>query len=80
LNALRHAEAPLALVEAVAASPKWSEVYGVRLALVLQPRTPLPVALLQITSLVRRDLLRVAESTGVRPLLQASARAVLERL
>jgi hypothetical protein len=80
LNALRHAEAPLALVEAVVASPKWSEVYGVRLALVLQPRTPLPVALLQITSLVRRDLLRVAESTGVRPLLQASARAVLERL
>jgi hypothetical protein len=62
------------------ASPKWAEVYGVRFALVLQPRTPLPVALLQISSLVKRDLVRVAEATGLRPLLQASARAVLERL
>jgi hypothetical protein len=80
LTALRLSEAPLALIEAVVASPKWAEVYGVRLALVLQPRTPLPVALLQISSLVKRDLVRVAEATGVRPLLQASARAVLERL
>ena len=80
LTALRLPEAPLALIEAVGASPKWAEVYGVRLALVLQPRTPLPVALLQISSLVKRDLVRVAEATGVRPLLQASARAVLERL
>jgi hypothetical protein len=78
LNALRVQEVPLALVDAVVASPKWSQVYGVRLALVLQPRTPLPVALLQVSSLVRRDLLRVAESTGIRPLLQASAQAVLE--
>jgi hypothetical protein len=80
LNALRVQEVPLALVDAVVASSKWSQVYGVRLALVLQPRTPLPIALLQMSSLVRRDLLRVADSTGVRPLLQASARALLDRL
>jgi len=80
LTALRLADVPLALLDAVVASPKWSQVYGVRFALVLQPRTPLAVALLQISSLVKRDLLRVSEATGVRPLLQASARAVLERL
>ncbi len=80
LNALRQQEVPLALLDAVVASPRWSEVYGVRLALVLQPRTPLPVALLQISSLVKRDLVRIAEATGLRPLLNASARAVLERL
>ena len=79
VNALRAPEVSLALVDAVVSSPKWSQVYEVRLALVLQPRTPLAIALLQISSLVKRDLLRVAESTAVRPLLQASARAVLEK-
>jgi hypothetical protein len=79
LFALRTPEVPLALLDAVFASPKWSQVYGVRLALVLQPRTPLAVALLQVSSLVKRDLLRLAEATDVRPLLQASARALLER-
>jgi hypothetical protein len=77
--ALRKAEVPLALLDSVVASKHWSEVYGVRLALVLQPRTPLPVALLQISSLVKRDLVRVAETSGLRPLLREAARAVLER-
>jgi hypothetical protein len=80
LYAIRLPDVPLALLDAVVASPRWAEVYGVRLALVLQPRTPLSVALLQISSLVKRDLVRVSQATGLRPLLQASARAVLERL
>ena len=41
--------------------------YAVRLALVLQPRTPLPLALLQISSLVPRDLRRVAGDAGAAP-------------
>ena len=49
------------------------------LALVLQPRTPLPVALLQISSLVPRDLRSVAAASDHRPLVRASARAVLEK-
>jgi len=80
IGALRQPEIPLALIDSAVASSRWSEVYGVRLALVLQPRTPLPVALLQISSLVKRDLVRVAETRGIRPLLQAAARAVLESL
>lgn len=67
---------PPALIEAAAASPRWREVYGVRLALVLQPRTPLATALAQLSSLLRRDVLRVAETAGLRPLIQAAARRV----
>ncbi|OFV87915.1 MAG: hypothetical protein A2V74_08775 [Acidobacteria bacterium RBG_16_70_10] len=79
LVALRRDDAPKALIEAAASSAKWSANYAVRLALVLQPRTPLPLALLQVSSLVPRDLERVVETPGLRPLLHAAARAVLER-
>lgn len=68
--------APLSLIEEVAASSRWREAYRVRLALVLQPRTPLATALSQISSLIRADLLRVAEAPGLRPLIQAAARRV----
>ena len=80
VDALRQAEASACLIQAVAASRRWSERYAVRLALVLQSRTPLAVALAQVSSLVKGDLRRVAETRGVRPLVQAAAAAVLERL
>lgn len=80
LTSLRQDTVPLALIEAVAGSSKWKEQYAVRLALALQPRTPLPLGLLQISSLVKRDLLRVAQTPGLRPLLQAAARRVAETL
>jgi len=80
IAAIRVPEVALALLDAVASSPRWSDVYGARLALVLQPRTPLAVALLQISSLVKRDLVRVAETAGLRPLVRAAAKAVLQRL
>jgi hypothetical protein len=40
---------------------------------VLQPRTPLGVALGLLTSLVPRDLLRIASAQAVPPLVQAAA-------
>jgi hypothetical protein len=80
LVALRKPEVPAALIEATVSSPRWSECYGVRLALALQPRTPLPLALLQISSLTRQDLLRVAETPSLRPLIQAAALRVAETL
>jgi hypothetical protein len=46
---------------------------------VLQPRTPLPLALQQISSLVPRDLRRVAEEAALRPLVRAAALQVLAR-
>jgi hypothetical protein len=61
------------LIEEAAVSSRWRENYAVRLALVLQARTPLPIALAQLTSLRVPDLRRVAEADGLVPLLQISA-------
>lgn len=72
-------EAGRPLLELVAASRRWQESYAVRLALTLQPKTPLPLALAQITSLTPRDLRRVAESPGVAPLVQAAAARVAQK-
>jgi hypothetical protein len=71
--ALRAAAPTRALLEAAAASPRWRESYAVRLALVLQPRTPLPLALAQISSLLPQDLEHVAATPGLPPLVQAAA-------
>jgi hypothetical protein len=78
VTALRREDVPVSLLRAAAVSPRWSRNYATRLALVLQPRTPLPVALLQISSLVPRDLRRVAGTPGLRALVRASAATVLE--
>jgi hypothetical protein len=79
LTVVRRGDVPRALLEACASSSRWSDNYAVRLGLVLQPRTPQPVALLQISSLVPRDLRRVAAARDLRPLVRAAARAVLEQ-
>ena len=50
-----------------------------KLAIVLQPRTPLPLVLERITSLVPRDLRRLALDPLLRPLIQAAAREVIEQ-
>jgi hypothetical protein len=71
--ALRAAAAARALLEAAASSPRWRESYAVRLALVLQPRTPLALALAQISALLPHDLERVAGTPGLPPLVQAAA-------
>jgi hypothetical protein len=64
------------LAEAVAASNRWMKSYAVRVALVLQPKTPLALALSQLTSLVPRDLRRIAATEALTPLLQAAAARV----
>ena len=72
VTAIRQELVPRALIETVAASTRWSGSYSVRLAIVLQPRTPLPIALAQVSGLVPRDLRRLAEAP-VAPLLQIAA-------
>jgi hypothetical protein len=70
---IRATAAPVSLLEAIARSPRWRDRYAVRLGLVLQPRTPVALALGQVSSLVKQDLLRVAEAPGLRPVVQAAA-------
>jgi hypothetical protein len=77
--ALRRDDARTTLVEAAAASTRWATSYAVKLAIVLQPRTPLPLVLERITSLVPRDLRRLALDPLLRPLIQAAARKVIEQ-
>jgi hypothetical protein len=79
VTALRRDDVGLALVEAAVASPRWGSSYAVRLALVLQPRTPLPLALHRVRSLVPRDLRRVAFEAALHPLVRAAALGVLEQ-
>jgi hypothetical protein len=78
VTALRRQDASRTLTETAAASPRWGTSYAVRLALVLQPRTPLPLALQQISSLVPRDLRRVAQQEDLPRLVRLAAAGVLE--
>ena len=71
--------APRALLEGVPESWRWRDSYAMRLALVLQPRTPLAIALAQISSLLPADLARVAEAPGLAPLVQIAAQRVAGR-
>ncbi|HVO10884.1 MAG TPA: hypothetical protein VMX54_09095 [Vicinamibacteria bacterium] len=75
--ALRSASVSRALVECAAASPRWRESYAVRLALVLQPRTPLSLALHRISGLVPRDLGRVSGDRSLLPVVRLAALRVL---
>ncbi len=78
VTALRRDEATAALVAGAAGSPRWAGRYSVRLALALQIRTPLAIALQQISALVPRDLRRVADDEQLHPLVRAAARSILE--
>jgi hypothetical protein len=80
VTALRRETASRPLAEVAASSPRWKERYAVRLALALQPRTPLPLALLQLSSLLKSDLIRVSQTKGLAPLVQAAALATVERM
>jgi hypothetical protein len=76
LALLRRPDVPVTLLAAVGGSRRWTENYPVRLTLVLEPRTPLGVALGQLSSLRKRDLLRVAGTAALPPLVQAAAQRV----
>jgi hypothetical protein len=75
-GALRRDTVTRALIEGIAASSRWRDRYSLRLAIVLQPRSPLAVALAQVTALLPRDLERVAADEALAPLIQLAARRV----
>jgi hypothetical protein len=74
---LRSPHVSLALVSEIPASFRWEASYAVRRLLVLHPRTPLPVALAQVTRLRPVDQRRIASTEGLHPLLKAAARRAL---
>ena len=76
--ALQKDTAPVSLIREAAASFRWIESYAVRLALALQARSPLGVALAQLTSLLPSDLVRISETPRLPPLVQAAALRVVK--
>jgi hypothetical protein len=77
LLALVRADIPSrVLLEGIVASSRWGDRYAVRLAIALQPRAPVALALGQLSALTTKDLARVAEAPGLTPLVQAAAARV----
>jgi hypothetical protein len=63
----------------LAANNKWTRSYALRLAMVNNPRTPLPTALKFVTTLTHRDLAVVAKSKNVSDgVVQAARRKVAQ--
>jgi hypothetical protein len=73
VRAVQDARASLGLIEAAAASSRWTSSYALRLALVLQPRTPLTLALQRLPALLEKDRARVAQAPGLAPALTGLA-------
>jgi hypothetical protein len=76
LAASRRSSAPA--LEAIARDSRWVRRYGVALALVNNPRTPMRIALALLPGLLRQDLLEVANEGRVRPEIRDKARSLLE--
>ena len=65
------------VLKEIAINKEWLRNYQVRLALVNNPKTPLSIAMAQVTYLNRRDLSLLAKSKGVpRPLIIAAQERV----
>lgn len=75
--ALRAPSASLPLITEIPSSPRWRSSYAVRRALVFHPRTPLPLALGQVTGLRPVDQRQIARTQTLHPLLRAAARRAL---
>jgi hypothetical protein len=76
LTQLRRPEATTVLFEGVGGCTRWLSSYAVRLTMALEPRCPLGVALAQLTSLLDKDLQRLADASTVAPLVQMAAQRV----
>ena len=65
------------VLKEIAMNKEWLRNYQIRLALVNNPKTPLSIAMAQVTYLNRRDLSLLAKSRGVpRPLIIAAQERV----
>lgn len=78
LHAIRRDESSGTLLDRVSACYRWRDNHAVRLALVLHLRTPLSVALAQLSHLVDSALARLITTKTLPPLIRAGAERVLE--
>jgi hypothetical protein len=67
LKVLAKSGVPERVVAAIAQHPRWAVQYNVRVALLRNPHTPIPVVLAFLPNLTLRDLKDLAELEGVSP-------------
>jgi len=67
------------VVAEVARSPRWAHRVKVRMAIVLNPDTPVELSIPLLALLVRPELELVASGSSLSPTLRAAARDLLER-
>jgi hypothetical protein len=67
LKVLAKPNVPERVVAAIAQHPRWSVQYNVRVALIRNPHTPVPVVLAFLPNLTLRDLKDLAALEGVSP-------------
>lgn len=65
------------LLRTIAERREWMKNYQVRLALATNPKTPLPIALRQVSTLAERDLAQLAKSRNVPQAVATAARRLL---
>ena len=79
LKVLAKPGVPERVVAAIAQHAKWSEQYNVRAALVRNPHTPVPAALVFLPNLTLRDLKDVSKTEGLAPYLRKHIQRELKR-
>jgi hypothetical protein len=67
------------LLRIIAEQRDWVRQYAVRLALVQNPKTPLPISLGLLSGIQERDVRILAKSKNVASVLQAQAKRMLQR-
>ncbi len=65
------------MIRMIADKREWARNYQVRLALVTNPKTPLPIALKQVNLLSEADLRQLAKSKNVSQTVAAQARRIV---
>jgi hypothetical protein len=68
-----------AILSAIAAHPRWAARYRVRLALVCNPYTPLPISTQLVGTLLLQDLRQLVSAIPVGPELKSVARHALDQ-
>lgn len=69
---------PVDTLAILARHPRWFSRYGIRVALIRNPRTPLPVSLGIVTSLTERDLHALADTPETPQILKLACLRVLD--
>jgi hypothetical protein len=73
----RNRNADEELLRRIADTREWIRNYQVRLALATNPKTPLPIAIKQVSTLSERDIRQLAKSKNVSQTVAAQARRLV---